>query len=149
MLGGGSEGAMQLPGRTSVAPGGQSWPAVTRVPPPLCAASTAPIAPLIRMTRTVRKNRMESPFSHEPNLRPEPSCGTSVRHRLVSSVPQRHRGFCTHDERLDEFVRDAGARHVDADRQYARGACLEVDDVLRRRGDGGESLLQHAFIPEG
>ena len=34
---------LQLPGRTSVVPGGHSWPGVTRVPPPRCAASTAPI----------------------------------------------------------------------------------------------------------
>src|SRR5688500_14986668 len=68
MLGGASDGAMQLPGRTSVVPGGHSWPAATRVPPRTpCAASAAPSAALMMMmAKTGRVGRMESPFSHEP-----------------------------------------------------------------------------------
>src|SRR5687767_7390548 len=92
MLGGASEGAMQLPGRTSVVPCGQSCPGVTRVPPPRCAASAALIAPQIRMTRTVRKGRMEYPFSHEPNHLPN-GAGRSELFDLVLTVPGAKQHF--------------------------------------------------------
>ena len=38
-------------------------------------------------------------------------------------------GFLIDDERLDEPVRRAGARNVDAQRQHAGDAALQVDDV--------------------
>ena len=38
------------PAATSVVPGGHSWPAAMRVPPPRCAASPAPTTPLRMMT---------------------------------------------------------------------------------------------------
>ena len=41
MLGGVSLGAWQLPGLTSVVPGGHSWPGASRVPPPRWAARAA------------------------------------------------------------------------------------------------------------
>ena len=55
MLGGGSEGAWQLPGLTSVVPGGQSCPGVIWVPPRMPCAAIAPLrAPLARRATMIR-----------------------------------------------------------------------------------------------
>src|SRR6188472_1603421 len=64
MLGAGVEGAWQLPGRTSVVPGGHSSPGLICVPPRMpCAAMPAPIAPLKRTIRAVLVTCIRQ-FSH-------------------------------------------------------------------------------------
>ena len=60
-LGGGSDGAMQLPGRTSVVPGGHCWPGAMRVPPRMpSAAITAPSAAEMMTTTAVRGIRIRT-----------------------------------------------------------------------------------------
>ena len=51
---------------------------------------------------------------------------------LSSFIPKSDYCLLIDDQRLDELVRRSGARHIDAHRQHASRAPLQVDHVLRR-----------------
>src|SRR5687767_3383662 len=161
MLGGGSDGAMQLPGRTSVVPGGHSWPAATRVPPRMpCAASAAPSAALMMMmAKTGRVGRMESPFSHEP---PRSTLVVDRRAELprdagyselldlvvaVTGAAQHRIGVLTEQRRAPPRI-ERCARHLDRRPYRAQPAECRMIDIKRHLASDGLRRRQGIFVIE-
>src|SRR5260221_10380560 len=102
---------------------GSLWPATDNstiaaasIPPPVSGV-------IVRLIAAPRWGRCTTPRAEIE--------GTLAR-RLSPLVAERHGRLLIDDQRLHELVRRAGARHVDADRQDARGAALQIDHRLRR-----------------
>src|SRR5687767_11428389 len=100
-----------------------------RVPPPRWAVTPAPTATPMTAMSAVFLNCITFIMTVRPNVR-RTHVRTYVGRRSIPLVAKFHRGFGCDHEWLDEFVRNAGTRHVHSNGQHARGARLQVDDVL-------------------
>src|SRR5581483_7503559 len=100
-----------------------------------------------RMRRSIWRirRRFATGFGRSKSSRiSRPSC------QLARAVAESYGGVFVDDQRSDEVVGVAGVRHVDADRQDAGDAALQILDVDRRLVEllllGVGAFLHAAFL---